>query len=645
MQLLISDIAVIIIAAALFGFLFRLFRQPIIIAYIVAGFIIGPFGLNYIGNENTILAISELGITFLLFLVGIELNINHIREVGKVVLFGGMMQVALTAFFGGILSFFIGFSPIESFYLGLVLAFSSTLVVIKHLSDNKEISTIHGRIMIGILVLQDIVAIMIVTMLPSLTDLSFGSVGKSVLSGLSLLVLAYVTNRIMLRKIFDFAAKTPELLFLASLAVCFIFSYLATIMGLSASIGAFLAGVIIANLPYSTNIVGKIKPLTTFFSALFFVGLGMQIVPGSIPNIIFPLAILVGMALFLKPLLMFPIVYYFGYDRKTAFLISATMAQVSEFSLIVVAQGVILAHLTPDILSLVIFLTSITMGLSSYLSNNGLDLFHKYSHNLDFIDRIFQRRKSFAQESMDAVQEAQVIINGYENMSGSILESFMNKGKKVLIVDNDPQIIRQLRDLKVNCMYGDLAQSDVLENIDLSKVEVVMSTVPAYADSLIIVQKFRQVGRKSVLIMTANKVSESFALYNAGADYVVIPHIEGEKQMAYLLEDFNTDVSKVLSKKLEHIAQLKKRQILKEQFNGGHENFMQDIDAMVKNIADIIIESRNKLKRPEHGKVNASVAAKKKALHMTKAAMDAQQPLQNEDAVAGKEKEKAGAEV
>ena len=588
---IVSDIALIIIAAALFSFVVRYLKQPLLVGYIIAGLVIGPVGLNYISNENTILAVSELGITFLLFLVGLELNINRVKEVGEVVVFGGMLQIALTGAFGWAISHLLGFSIMQSLYLALVLAFSSTLVVVKSLAEKREIDALHGRIIIGILVLQDIVAIMAISLLPTLNDFKISSIGFAALSGIGLLVIAYVLSRFALKRIFDQAAKNVEMLFLTSLAVCFIFAYLATLMGFSVTIGAFLAGVIIANMPYSVDIIARVRPLSTFFSALFFVALGMQIVPKSIPLMIIPFAVLTVAAVVIKPILLYPIIQFFGYNKKTSFMTALSLGQVSEFSHIVVAQGIILKHLAPDILSLIIALTVITMAISSYLNSNGLILFHKLEGKLGIFDRMFKIKDKLDVEKAPAMDNVDVVINGYENVEGTLLERFMNSGKKVLIIDSDPDVIRKLRELKLNCMYGDLAEHDIFEKVDISKLEIIMSSVPDMHNNMFIVKKVRELNKKAILIVTANRVGESIELYNAGADYVVIPHMEGEKQVAVLLEDFNKDMSKVLSNKIKHIEQLRKRQTIKQQMLANNGSFFQDIDAIIKDIANGIKES------------------------------------------------------
>ena len=615
MELIIYDIAFIIIGAAIFGYIAKILKQPMIIAYIIAGLVIGPFGFNYINNEKTILAVSELGITFLLFLVGMKLNINRLKEVGKVVLIGGFLQVGLTALFSGTIMYFSGFSIIESFYLGIVLAFSSTLVVVKHLADKKEIDTLHGRIVVGVLVLQDLIVILAISILPTLQQFNFTAIGKSLLSGVAFIILAYLLSRVLLKRIFDYSAKDSELLFLSSLAICFIFAYLATLMGFTLTIGAFIAGVVIANLPYSLDIISKVKSLSTFFSALFFVALGMQIMPSTIPSIIIPLTILIVMAVVLKPLIVFLIIYSFGYNKKTSFITSIALGQVSEFSLILVAEGILLGHLSPNMLSLIITLTIVTMLISTYLLNNVVRVYHKYEHHLGFVDTLFKRRKNddivASEDTCGSLINAEVIINGYTNIEGTLLEKFMSSGKHVMIIDNDPDVVRKLKELKINCIYGDLADNDIMEKIDPKKVEIVMSNVMDVHDNLFIIKKIRETNKKSIIIVNANRVNESFELYNAGADYVVIPHLEGEKRIAVLLEDFNNDISKVISNKIKHIEQLRKRQTLREQIYSENGNFFTDIDHFIKETAGKLKENKGMIKSHEikHTEKNTSANA------------------------------------
>ena len=275
---LLIDISLVIIIATIIAFITKLFRQPLIPAYILTGVLLGPIGFGLIKDATSIQAISEFGIAFLLFVVGLEINLKRLKYVGPVAMIGGILQVILTYLFAYAISIKIGFADFEAVILGLVVAFSSTMVVIKLLSDAEEMDTLHGKIVLGILLIQDILVILALSLLTTIGSLSFVPtlIGIAMLKGGALFFLGFFSSRYVFPPIFKFAAKNQELLFLSSITTLFIFSILAHLMEFSIAIGAFIAGLSMANLPYRTDIVGKIKPLRTFFATIFFVSLGMQ---------------------------------------------------------------------------------------------------------------------------------------------------------------------------------------------------------------------------------------------------------------------------------------------------------------------------------------------------------------------------------
>jgi len=587
-EYIIRDIGIIIVFAALIGMIVKYFKQPMIIAYIFAGLAIGPFGLNFINNEQTIISLSELGITFLLFVVGLELNINKLREVGRVVLIAGSLQVLLTFLFSLVIVKLIGFTFIESIYLAVALAFSSTLLVVSILADKKEIDTLHGRIIVGILVLQDILVIVALSLLSNLSNFSILYIPLYLGKGVLLLAIAFFISRVLLNKLFDFAAKFQELLFVASLALCFVFTIIASYLGFSVTIGAFLAGIMIANLPYSHDLTSRIKSLAIFFNALFFVSLGIQIIPSTIKTIFLPLVVLLGITFVLKPLIVVFLIQALGYDKKTALYSGVGLGQVSEFGLIVVAQGVLLRHIPNSMLSLTILLIIISMAVSSYAIKYNLFLYHRYFERMALFDRFFKPKE----QKQEAVKtDCEVVVYGYENLDPNLVERFKESKKNVLIIDNSPNIIKSLNAQKVNCLYGDISQVDVLERINFEKAQIIISTIPDIFNNLILVKRAREVSRKSVIIVTANKVKDSLDLYNEGADYVILPNYLGEKQVSLIVESVNKDINSIVNSKLNHIEELRKKEYMQRKLY-EQDTMMVEIDTFLRNITEKIGEGK-----------------------------------------------------
>ncbi len=597
-EYIIRDIGIIVIFAALIGLVVKYFKQPMILAYIFAGLAIGPFGLNFINDEKTIISLSELGITFLLFVIGLELNINKLREVGKVVLIAGSLQIFLTFIFSLIIVKLIGFTFIESIYLAVVLAFSSTLLVVSLLSDKKEIDTLHGRIIVGILVLQDIMVIVALSLLSNLNNFSIFYIPSYLGKGIVLLATAYIMSKFLLNKLFDFAAKYNELLFVTSLGLCFIFTIIASYFGFSVSIGAFLAGIMIANLPYSLDLTSRIKSLSVFFNSLFFVSLGIQIVPSTIKSVFIPLLVLLGVTFVFKPLTLILSIRALGYDKKTAFYSGIGLGQISEFGLIVVAQGVFLGHLQASMLSLTILLIIITMAISSYGVKYDNLIYHRYFERVNLFDRYFKHKQ---QKTEISKTDSEIIVYGYENLDPKLIDRFRESKKEVIIIDNNPNIIKNLNTQKINCLYGDISQIDILEKINFEKAQIIISTISDIFNNLILVKKTREVNKKTVIIVTANKVKDSLDLYNEGADYVILPNYLGEKQVSLIVESVNRDINSIVNSKLNHIEELRIKEYQQRKLY-EQDTMMVEIDAFLRNITDKISEGK-KAASKVHGKV------------------------------------------
>ncbi len=558
---LLYQIGIVIIFSAVIGLVIKFFKQPLLLAFIIAGFIIGPAGLNFISDNETIVTISELGITFMLFIVGLDFNIKNIKETSKAVLVSGIASLLIIFGVGFLVFRLLKFEIIESAYIGLILALSSTLLVVKLLSDNNEIDSLHGRIAIGILVFQDIVAILALSMLAEIETFSFISVGSAMAGGLILIGSSFLIGRLLLRPLFDYAAKYAELLFIFSIAVVFGFAFFSMSLGLSIAIGAFIAGVIIANMPYSYELISKIKPLSNFFNALFFVGLGMQIVP-SFKDIVTPIGIMLGLTLILKPIIIMFANIFSGYDAKTSFNSAFYLGQVSEFSLIIAAQGLLLGHFSQGMFSLTIIVTVLSMVISSYGIKYRERIYKSFQRPLKF----FEKKKRANEENEKTADEdsyirANIVINGYKNLDNDLLNNFKSHKKNFLVVDNDPVVINNLKANGVNCMFGDLGEPEILNKISLHAAEIVISTKSDINTNHFLVQKIRDVNKKAVIIVTANSVKDSVSLYKVGADYVILPSLITEKYVAVLFEDFSKDLNSIITKKLNHLEDLKKKQM------------------------------------------------------------------------------------
>ena len=546
------DISIIIIIAATIGIIAKFLRQPAILAYIIGGIIIGPFGLKLIHDIDFVKNIGELGIALLLFVVGLELSVERLKKVGGSASLIGLGEVGLVTGIGFLVSRFFGFSTIESLYLGLILAFSSTLVVIKMLSDSRELDTLHGRIMLGILLVQDVIVIIALTLLLN-TDVSAMSFAKLGLMGISLVLTALLSAKYILPLFFKKVAESQELLFMFALAWCFVFSGAAAYLGFSIAIGAFIAGVALANFPYNIEIIGRVKPIRDFFVTIFFVAIGIQIVPTLDRSLVIPIIVFLLIVLLGKPLIIGALASLKQYARRTSFLSGFGLAQVSEFSIILAMQGVLIGQISDNILSIAIILTAITMLLTTYLIKYDDIIYHKIGHILFF----FNQKSAHDLSHIPGKLEDHIVVFGADHTGRKIVEAVHELGKRIVVVDYNPDIIQGLIARDINCICGDAEDPEILERLDLGQAYAIISTIPSHITNRAIIRNLKQHSQNALFFSVAASTDEALKLYEDGADYVILPAMLAGEKLSDVLRNFhNKNIIDVL--RLRQIVELEK---------------------------------------------------------------------------------------
>ncbi|MDI6737443.1 MAG: cation:proton antiporter [Nanoarchaeota archaeon] len=525
------EIAVMIILATVFAYIARLIRQPLIPAYIIAGIVIGPLALGLVRDTDFIEVMSHIGIMFLLFIVGLEMNLHKLKKVGGFAVLAGVLQVALTFAVGyGIASAF-GISQINAIFLGTLAAFSSTMIVIKILSERDELDTLHGRLLVGILIVQDIIVILAMPFLSSAASFSWLIVAKMLSGTFILSAIAVLFDKFLLEKLFSFAARSDELLFLLSLSVGFVFALGAQLFGFSIAIGAFIAGLMLANLPYHYNIIGKISPLKDFFITIFFVSLGLQVASFSLGSIAWPLIALLVVILLAKPLIIMLILSVFGYGRRTSFLTGTLLGQVSEFSLILIPA---VAMLSNSVISLSMALAIITITLTSYVFNYEDKIYSILSPFLAIFEKLSLKKQPVETKEMHV--RSPIILVGCDRMGSIILKALeKDHNKQICVIDSNPEIIARLNRQKINCMYGDIVNTELLDRIAFEGSPVVISTVPQFEDNISLLRYANKKNPRTTLIVVANNPNDANDLYSAGADYVIVPKIISGESLSHML--------------------------------------------------------------------------------------------------------------
>ncbi|PIN89535.1 sodium:proton exchanger [Candidatus Pacearchaeota archaeon CG10_big_fil_rev_8_21_14_0_10_32_14] len=554
--------ALILGVAFIVSYILRLFNQPIIVGYIIAGMIISPFLLQSGQSASEIIStFSEFGIAFLLFIVGLHMNPKVLREIGIPSFFIGILQMILTFIVSYAVSFFVlGWGHIASFYVGVAIMFSSTIIIMKLLSDQSDLDSFHGKIVTGVLILQDIVAIFILMIISSTDSISGNSIGiflvKTFISGGGLILLLFFIGVFILPLILKFVAKTQELLFLFSIAWCFLIASLFNFLNFSIEIGALIAGVILSISPYSTEISSKIRPLRDFFIVIFFIILGTYINFNSIQSILLNAIILSVVALILKPIIVMILMRNFGYTKRNNFLVGITLAQISEFSLIILLLGSSLSSTNPlyigqEVLNTIVMTLIITIIISAYMIMYSNKLYVKISSILYIFEKKGVKEKRVIKKNYDA------ILFGYNRIGFGILQTLQKIKKSYVVVDFNPDTVQNLTKVRIPSIYGDAFDSDFLDDLPLSEVKIAVSTIPEFETNLLLIEKIRTINKNAIVILRAHSVKEALELYERGASYVLTPHFLGGEYISQLINNAGTNVKQYSSEKEKHIKTLK----------------------------------------------------------------------------------------
>ncbi|WP_204355302.1 cation:proton antiporter [Roseovarius amoyensis] len=534
-----GEIAALLVMAAMIGFLGIILRQPLIVSFIAVGLIAGPSVLDVVRSADEISLLSELGIAVLLFLVGIKLDVKLIRSLGAVSLLTGLGQVAFTSIFGYLIGLALGLGHITSLYVAVALTFSSTIIIVKLLSDKREIDSLHGQIALGFLIVQDLVVVLAMIVLSAIgigaaTEGGAGHGGGSVLtvlaSGVAMVTLVILFVRYVANPLTERLARAPELLVIFAIAQAAIFAAVADFVGLGKEVGGLLASVSLASTPYRETIAARLAPLRDFLLLFFFIALGSALdlsllgahVTGAV---LFSLFVLIG-----NPLIVLVIMGALGFRKRTGFLAGLTVAQISEFSLIFVAMGVSLGHVQEDTLGLVTMVGLVTIAASTYMIT--------YSHRLyalfEPVLGIFERKDTPREPSEASTHPGdgyKVIIFGLGRFGTAIGIRLQKRGVRVLGVDFNPLAVRRWGELGLEAEYGDATDAEFLAELPLSHAQWIVSTVPIHPTGLsyedtrmtLIQLTHNSTGFRGRIGVTSHHKHDTEELFASGADLVLEP--------------------------------------------------------------------------------------------------------------------------
>ena len=529
----LEEMGIIAVCAAILVALGRAVRMPAIVVYLLCGVLLGPV-LGWVRIGEGLGLVSETGIALLLFLVGLELSVSKVRDVGKVALLGGCLQVALTAALGFGLSIGLGFGLMEAMFLAMAVTFSSTVVVVKLLDEKGEIESLYGRIAVGVLLVQDLVVIMLLTFLAGLSGegagLDAGAVGLGLVKAFggmaALLAVALVAAKYILPMPFRWAARSPEILLIWALSWCFLMVLGAHAFGLSHEVGAFLAGMSLAQLPYNENLRMRVHPLMNFFIAVFFVTLGVRVDLDGALGQLGATAALTAFVLIGKPLVFLGIIGGMGYGRKTACLTGVTMSQTSEFSFILAGLAMSKGLIGGEVMLVTALVGVGTIGISSYIINQSHELYAWLLKLGAFRFRFLDGKPEIADRIMHAGHGLQrhIIVVGMNALGRELIKRLAAKGEVTLAVDTDPV---KLEDLPGRTLLGSVDYLSVLEEAGYEKAKLIVSALQIEETNDLLAYRSKSVGVPCAIHVTDLSVVEN--LLDLEVSYLMVSKVDGVK--------------------------------------------------------------------------------------------------------------------
>lgn len=550
MHELIRDITLCILFAWMLGLLAHFSRQPLILAYLIAGFCIGPFGAGWVHSQESISVISELGLIFMLFMIGLEIDLKKIVRAGKVILFAAGAQLLGGCLLGVLFFVGIGLSlgggHFDAVYLCVACALSSTVIIVKVLYEKRELDTLPGRITLGVLVLQDIFAILFLAVQPSLANLQASVILLSIGRVAVLVTAALVVSRYVLPRLFHQIARRPELILLGALAWCFLVAETAERLSLSREMGALIAGVSLSTFPYALDVTAKVTTLRDFFITLFFVALGMTI---PIPGLsVIGLALMIAAFTVVSRLVTtFTPLYLMKQGLRASLLPALNLAQISEFSLVVIQTGVADHHIAAQTANAASFAFVVLAVLSTFAMSRSDEITRWAIGPLKRMGlRDLDHGNGHAEEGHEAGhgEARRIVILGFFRAASALLAEIERQTpvllEQITVVDFNPNVYQTLLSRGLHVIYGDISNVDTLLHAGIAKSEMIILSVP---DSLLkgatnekLVRHVRALNPTALIVATADLLADVGALYEAGASYVTVTRLSDAHELFTVIE-------------------------------------------------------------------------------------------------------------
>jgi Kef-type K+ transport system membrane component KefB len=540
-----NEIAALLVLAAGVGFIGIVLRQPLIVSFIAVGILAGPSALGIARSSEEIDLLADLGIAVLLFLVGIKLDLKLIRTMGGVALATGLGQIAFSTIFGFLICLALGLDTVTSLYIAVALSFSSTIIIVKLLSDKREIESLHGRIALGLLIVQDIVVVLAMIALSALgVGEREGSVAANLAvvlgSGLGMLLLVLVFIRYLADPLTRLLAKSPELLIGFAIALAAAFAAAGEAFGFGKELGGLLAGIALASTPFRDSIASRLAPLRDFLLLFFFIALGTSIDLADLGANALGAVLLSALVLIGKPAIMMIIMVAMGYRRRTAFISGITIAQISEFSLIFMAMAVSLGQVGSEALAMVTLVGLITIAASTYM----ITYSHQFYMLWEPLLRRFERRKAHrhAYEDAPAGEEYDIIVFGLGRYGGTIGRRLIGEGRSVLGVDFSPVAVQRWKKEGLPALFGDVADPELIAHLPLRNAKWIISAIPdphtgvgSHDSRHALLQALTEQGYDGKIAVATHRIGDNEELKVAGAHLILHPYYDAADRAVELI--------------------------------------------------------------------------------------------------------------
>ena len=544
------ELTALLTLAALAGFIGLLLRQPMIVSFIAVGVLAGPSALGIVQSHENIDLLAELGIAVLLFLVGLKLDLKLIRTLGAVSLATGLGQVMFTALIGFFIGLALGLDTITSLYVAVALTFSSTIIIVKLLSDKKEVDSLHGRIAIGFLIVQDLFVVLAMMVLSAFgvgTESESGAwsqIGTITLHGLVMLGFVGLFIRYMATPLMTRIAHAPELMIVFAIGWAALLAALGSHFGFSKELGGLLAGVSLASTPFREAIVARLSSLRDFLLLFFFIALGSQLDLSLLgaqlfPALLFSIFVLIG-----NPLIVMAIMGSMGYRKRTGFLAGLTVAQISEFSLIFMAMGLTLGHVNAEALGLVTLVGLITIALSVYMITYSHALYRLMEPFIGMFERKVPMRETEEDQHSAEKKAYDIILFGMGRYGSAIAEHLRKDNIRLLAVDFNPDEVRNWRAAGYDAIYGDACDQEFIGLLPLKNVQWVVSAMPQHDlglthedPRLVLIDALKREKFTGKIAVSTQQIEEIEALKTKGVHLIFLPfHDAAERAVERMRE-------------------------------------------------------------------------------------------------------------